>query len=135
MCSKILSLAFSWLLVVTLAGTSTLARTTTASLTKQQAQEAKHKKRIVEWGTNKNISVKLKSGGKVDGRIAEIKDETFAVQLVENGQVVSHDVRYSDVDKLSAKGEASGGKIAAWIALGAAAGVGVLVLIGLALAD
>ncbi|MFN7927406.1 MAG: hypothetical protein U0Y68_05580 [Blastocatellia bacterium] len=135
MCSKFFSLALSWLLVLALAVAPVLASTRATSVTKQQTQEAKHKKRIVEWGTNKNVSVKLKSGSKVDGRIAEIKDENFIVQLVENGQVVNREVRYGDVEKLSAKGEPNGGKIAAWIALGAAAGVGVLVLIGLALAD
>lgn len=135
MVRKIFTLACSWLLVVTLASLPTLARTATTSLSKQQAQEAKHKKRIVEWGTNKNVSVKLKSGSKVDGRIAEIKDENFVVQLVENGQVVSRDVRYSEVDKLSAKGETSGGQVAGFIVIGALAALGTLLLIGLALSD
>ena len=135
MFSKYCSLVLSWLVVGALAVTPLATRTTLASATKQEAQEAKHKKRIVEWGTNKNVAVKLKSGSKVEGRIAEIKDANFAVQLVENGQVVNRDINYSDVDKISGKGDTSGGKIAGWIVLGAAAAVGTLVLIGLALAD
>lgn len=135
MFSKSFPLLLSWLLVMVVTVSPALARTTAASLTKQQTQEAKHKKRIVEWGTNKNVSVKLKSGSKIHGRIAEIKDENFVVQLVENGQVVSRDIRYSDVDKLSAKGETSGGKVASYIVIGALAALGTIVLIGLSLAD
>lgn len=135
MVRKTFTLAISWLLVVTLASLPTLARTATASLSKQQAQEAKHKKRIVEWGTNKNVTVKLKSGSKVEGRLADIKDENFVVQLVENGQVVSRDIRYSEIDKLSAKGETSGGKVAGYIVIGALAALGTIILIGLSLGD
>ena len=129
------SLIFSWLLVGALAATPIAARTILASATKQQEQEAKHKKRIVEWGANKRVSVKLKSGSKIDGRIAEIKENHFTVQLVENGQVVNREISYSEVQSISGKNGTSGAKIAGWIVLGAAAGVGTLVLIGLALAD
>lgn len=129
------SLAFSWLVAGALALTPLATHTAVASAAKQEAQEAKHKKRIVAWGTNKNVSVKLKSGSKIDGRIADIKDANFSVQLVENGQVVNRDINYSDVDKISGQGATSGGKIAGWIVLGASAAVGTLVLIGLALAD
>ncbi len=101
----------------------------------QQPKEVKLKQKIVEWGTNKNVSVKLHSGSKIDGRVADIKDTNFAVQLVENGQVVTRDINYSDVDKIAAKGEANGGKIAVWIVLGAAAAVGTLFLIALAFGD
>ena len=101
----------------------------------KQPKDVKLKQKIVEWGTNKNVTVKLNSGSKIEGRIADIQDANFTVQLVENGQVISREIRYSEVDKISAKGEASGGKIAGWIVLGAAAAVGTLFLIGLALAD
>jgi hypothetical protein len=101
----------------------------------KQPKEVKLKQKIVEWGTNKNVSVKLKSGNKIDGRVAVINDANFTVQLVENGQVVTRDINYSDVDKLSARGETRGGSIAGWIVVGAVAAVGTLFLIGLALAD
>lgn len=101
----------------------------------KQTSEANLKQKIVEWGTNKNVSVKLKSGSKIDGRIAAINDANFTVQLVENGNVVTRDINYSDVNKISGKGGNSGGKIAGWIVLGAVAGVGALIFIGLALAD
>jgi hypothetical protein len=90
----------------------------------KQPKEVKLKQKIVEWGTNKNVSVKLKSGSKIDGRIAEIKDTNFAVQLVENGQVVTREISYSDVDKLSVKGNA--GRVAGRTALGVLAGVGAI---------
>lgn len=135
MFSKNYSLVLAWLVLSALAATPLATPTTLASAIKQEAQEAKHKKRIVEWGTNKNVSVKLKSGSKIDGRIAEIKDTHFAVQLVENGQVVNRDINYNDVDNISGKGETSGGKIAGRIILGAVAAVGTIMLIGLSLAD
>ncbi|MBS1807752.1 MAG: hypothetical protein JST84_06135 [Acidobacteria bacterium] len=136
MSTKYFSLVLSWLLVGAIAVTPVMARTTPAAVTKQEAKIAKQKKRIVEWGTNKNVSVKLKSGGQVNGRIAEIKDENFTVQLVENGQVVNRDISYGDIQNISGKDESSGGwKTAGWIVVGAAAAVGTIFLIGLALAD
>ena len=135
MFSKYYSFAFSWLLLGALVATPVFARTTLAAQAKQQAQEAKHKKHVVEWGTNKRVAVKLKSGDKIEGRIAEIKDNAFTIQLVDKGQVTSREINYSDVDKISGKGDTSGGKIAGWIALGAAAAFGTLVLIGLAIAN
>ncbi|HEX4946288.1 MAG TPA: hypothetical protein VFZ34_06485 [Blastocatellia bacterium] len=122
--------AVSLLLAVLL--TSTLA---TNFAFAKQSDEAKLKQKIVAWGTNKTVSVKLKSGSKIDGRLADIKDISFAVQLVENGQVTTREINYSDVQNISAKGDTSGAKIAGWIVLGAAAAVGTLFLIGLALAD
>ena len=121
-----LSLTLSLLLMCTLATNFAFAN---------QPAEAKFKQKIVAWGTNKNVAVKLKSGGKIVGRLAEIKDTNFTVQLVENGQVATREISYGDVEKISGKGDTSGGKIAGWIVLGAVAAVGTLVLIGLALAD
>jgi hypothetical protein len=85
---------------------------------KQLAKETKLKQKIVEWGTNKNVAVKLKSGDKLEGRIAEIKDDLFVVQFVDIDQVTSRDLRYSDVDKISAKDGGKAGKIAGYTALG-----------------
>ena len=96
---------------------------------KQLEKEAKLKHRIVEWGTNKNVAVKLKSGEKLEGRIAEIKDDIFAVQFVDKDKVTARDIRYSDVDKISGKDGGKAGKIAGYTALGVLAGVGVVMLV------
>ena len=101
----------------------------------QSSQAESLRRKVIGWGVNKPFVVKLKSGSKIDGRVAEIKDMNFVVQLVENSQVVTREINYSDVDKISGKGGTSGGKIAGWIVLGAAAAFGTLVLIGLAIAD
>jgi hypothetical protein len=101
----------------------------------QTPEEVKLKQKIVAWGTNKNVAVKLKSGSKVNGRIADIKDENFVVQLVENNQVVTRDIRYNEVKSITSKDANGGGKIAGWIVIGALAALGTIVLIGLALAD
>ncbi|HEX4947347.1 MAG TPA: hypothetical protein VFZ34_11810, partial [Blastocatellia bacterium] len=96
---------------------------------KQLEKETKLKQKIVEWGTNKNVSVKLKSGEKIDGRIAEIKDEVFVVQLVDKDKVTSRDMRYSDVNKISEKDGGKAGRIAGYTALGVLAGIGATFLV------
>lgn len=99
---------------------------------KQLEKEVKFKQRIVEWGTNKIIAVKLKSGERLEGRIAEIKDDLFAVQFVEKDKVTSREIPYNNLDKISGKDGGKAGKIVGYTALGVLAGVGVLVLISLA---
>ena len=116
-------------MVGALAITPLVTSTTLATATKQEAQEAKHKKRIVEWGINKNVSVKLKSGSKVEGRIGEIKDANFSVQLLENGKVINRDISYSEIDKISGKDGGKVGKVIGYSALGVLAGVGILTLV------
>ena len=96
---------------------------------KQLEKEAKLKQKIVAWGTNKNVAVKLKSGEKLEGRIAEIKDDLFAVQFVDKDKVTSRAINYSDVNKISGKDGGKAGKIAGYTALGVLAGVGVAFLI------
>jgi hypothetical protein len=63
----------SFALCLLLATAPALAQTATADVAKEEAL----KKRVVEWGTNHNVTVKLKSGEKVKDRIAEISDEHF----------------------------------------------------------
>ena len=96
---------------------------------KQLEKEAKLKQKIVAWGTNKNVAVNLKSGEKLEGRIAEIKDDLFAVQFVDKDKVTSRAINYSDVNKISGKDGGKAGKIAGYTALGVLAGVGVAFLI------
>lgn len=96
---------------------------------KQLEKETKLKQKVVEWGTNKNVSVKLKSGEKLEGRIADIKDDIFAVQFLDKDKVASRELRYSDVDKISARDGGKAGKVAGYTALGVLAGVGVFMLV------
>ena len=95
----------------------------------QSSQAESLRRKVIGWGVNKPIVVKLKSGSKIDGRVAEIKDMNFVVQLVENSQVVTREINYSDVDKISGKDGGKAGKIAGYTALGVLAGVGVAFLI------
>ncbi|MFN7947523.1 MAG: hypothetical protein U0Z53_19395 [Blastocatellia bacterium] len=112
----------SFALCLLLATAPALAQTATADAAKEEAL----KKRVVEWGTNRNVTVKLKSGEKVKGRIAEISDEHFAVQFVEKGKVTSREVRYSEIKGISEKGSA--GDIAAGVAIGSLAAIGVVAI-------
>lgn len=96
---------------------------------KQLAKETKRKQQLIEWGTNKNVVVKLTSGEKIEGRLAEIKDDVFAVQFVEKDKITAREIRYSEVSKLSAKDGGKAGKIVGYTALGVLAGVGVMFLV------
>ena len=110
-----------WLIIFTLGLSHVIAQTKTTSPEKQ----AEFKKRVVAWGTNKQVSVKLNSNEKINGRIAEIQNDFFVVQAVtQDGKVSSQQINFSDINKLSAKTNA--GKIAGHTALGVLAGVGAI---------
>jgi hypothetical protein len=96
---------------------------------KQLVKETKLKQQLIEWGTNKIVAVKLKSGEKLEGRIAEIKDDVFAVQFVEKDKITAREIRYNEVNKLSAKDGGKAGKVVGYTALGVLAGVGVMFLV------
>ena len=116
-----LKTALVWLVIFALGGSNAFAQIKTTAPEKQ----AEFKQRIVEWGTNKQVNVKLNSGAKLSGRIAEIQNDFFAMQSVtKDGKVTSHQINFSDLNKLSSKGNA--GKIAGHTALGVLAGVGAL---------
>jgi hypothetical protein len=116
-----LSLTLSLLLTCTFAMPLTFAQTKTTTSEKQ----AKFKKQVVDWGINKHVNGKLNSNEKFTGRIAEIQNDFFIVQSVtKDGKVTSQPINFSDLDKLSLKGNA--GKVAGRTALGALAGVGAI---------
>lgn len=118
-----LSFTLALLLVFTL--------TSNVAFAQEPSPETKYKQTLVKWGTNKQIKVKLKSGEKINGRLADIKDEFFEVQSVsKEGKVTSRQLNYSEVKSLSAK--INGGKIAGYTILGIAAGVGITALIVIA---
>lgn len=118
---KYLSVVTSWVLIAVLSFGNALAQTKITAPNKQ----AEFKKHIVEWGTNKQVNVKLNSGEKISGRIAEIQNDFFTVQAVtKDGQVSSHQINFSDLNKLSAKGQA--GRAVGYTALGIMAAVGAV---------
>ncbi len=110
-----------WCLIFALGLSNAFAQTNPTALEKQ----AEFKQRVVAWGTNKQVNVKLHSGEKLSGRIAEIQNDFFAIQFVaKNGQITSQPIKFSDINKLSAKGNA--GKTAGFTALGIMAAVGAV---------
>lgn len=125
MCRHALSIALSLLLVCSFAPATFAGQT--KELEKQKAKEAEFKRKVVEWGTNKQVSVKLHSGEKIEGRIAAINDDAFTVQGLNNSTITSKDIRFSEIKKLSQKGNAS--KAVGYTALGVLAGVGAVVAI------
>lgn len=118
-----LSFILAVLLTSTLATNFAFAQTQTASPEKQAA----FKKHVVEWGTNKQVNVKLHSGEKLTGRIAEIQNDFFALQSVtKDGKVTSQPIKFSDINKLSLKRQP--GSVLGHTALGVLAAVGAVVV-------
>lgn len=118
----------TWCAMCALAISSVSAQTKTASPEKQ----AEFKKRVVEWGPNKQVNVKLHSGEKISGRVAEIQNEYFAIQSVaKDGKIMSQQINFSDINKLSPKGNV--GRTAGFTALGVAAAVGAVFVVAFAI--
>ena len=116
-----LKMSIAWCLIFAFGLSNVLAQTKTTAPEKQAA----FKQRVVEWGTNKQVNVKLNSGEKISGRIAEIQNDFFALQSVtKDGKVTSQPINFSDINKLSAKGNA--GRTAGMTALGVMAAVGAV---------
>ncbi len=88
------------------------------------------RRKVIEWGTNKPVGVKLNSGEKLKGRVAEIKFDTLAIQSVEQGKIVTHELRWEDLNKvvLNSKDEKAR-KIGGFIALGVLATLAIVVVV------
>ena len=124
MCSKAFSLLLSGSLLAFLL--------TPASAQSAQAQSLRRK--VIEWGTNKPITAQLKTGEKLKGRIAEIKFDTLAIQLLEQGKIVTRELPWDDLNKISLNSkDEKARKISGFIAIGVL--VTIAVVIGIALND
>jgi len=124
-CSSVLTL----LLLVASGSRPGLAQAPTPKPAKRLAQEAKYKRQIVEWGTNQNITVKLGSGEKIEGRLSEIREDSFSVQLVQQGQIEARTVRFSEIHGLSKRGGHQAGKIVGYTVLGGLSALGILAIV------
>lgn len=72
------------------------------STSAQSKAGMKFKRQIFEWGTNQNIKLQLRSGEKLEGRLAKVNPDSFVLQFVDiAGQISSREISYSDLDKLS----------------------------------
>ena len=123
--NRYLSFALSALLLFTAFVNPTFA---------QSSKAESLRRKVIEWGINKPLAVKLNSGEKLKGRSAEIKFDTLAIQLVEQGQFVTREVRWDDLNQvaLDSKDEKAR-KIGGFIAIGVLATLAVV--IGVALTD
>lgn len=127
MCRKILLTILCGLMIFAPAAQTALAQT---------KAEEKIRHRVVELGTNKSVSVKLKSGEKITGRIAEIRDDAIAVQSVENGKILTREIQWATIDKISERNSAEKmRKIGGFIALGAAMMLVTIIIVGLSQTD
>ncbi len=101
------------------------------SLAQPTSNSEKLKSKIINWGLQKNVTVKLKNGEKVEGRIAEITDAYFAVQGVVAAQVTTRKVNFSEVHNVSGKGDTDVVKVRQYVSLGTAVLFAVLAVVNL----
>lgn len=90
------------------------------------------RRKVIEWGTNKPIALQLKSGEKLKGRIADIKFDTLSVQLLEQGKIVTRELRWDEMQKVSlASKDEKARKIGGFIAIGVLATIAVVIVVAL----
>jgi preprotein translocase subunit SecF len=99
----------------------------------QVSPEDKLRHRVIEWGPNKAVALQLKSGEKLQGRIAEIKDDALTMQFLQQGKIDTRDFRWNEIKKVSLKQntEDKVRKTGGFIALGALALIVVVVVVAL----
>ena len=98
----------------------------------QSSKTESLRRKVIEWGVNKPIVVKFNSGEKLKGRSAEIKFDTLSVQLLEQGKIVTRDLRWDEMNKvaLDSKDEKAR-KIGSFIAIGVLATLAVVIRVAL----
>ena len=128
MLRKISTLFLSGLLIFAIANPPTLA---------QSAPDEKLRHRVVEWGPNKAVGVELKSGEKIKGRIAAIKDDALTMQFLQQGKIETRDFRWHEIKKISLKQstEDKVRKTGGFIALGVLATLAVVIGVALSQLD
>lgn len=121
-----LSKAFSLLLAAAL-----LVYATNPAVAQSSKSESL-RRQVIQWGTNQTIAIKLNSGEKLKGRIVEIKFDTLAIQLVEQGKIVSRELQWTELNKVSLDNKPQKArKIGGFIALGVLATLVVVVAVAL----
>lgn len=119
--NRYLSWALSALLLLTALVNPTFA---------QSSKAESLRRKVIEGGTNKPIAVKLNSGEKLKGRVAEIKFDTLALQFVEQGKIVTRELRWDDLNKVSLDSkDEKARKIGGFIALGVLATLAIVVVV------
>ncbi len=100
----------------------------------QSSKAENLRRKVIKGGTNKPLAVKLNSGEKLKGRSAEIKFDTLTMQLVEQGKIVTREVRGDEMNHVSLVSKNKKvRKIGGFIALGVL--VTLAIVIGVALSD
>lgn len=98
------------------------------SLAQITSSEEKLKAKIVNWGLQKNVTVQLNSGENLQGRVTEIKDDFFAVQILQQSSIITRQVAFNEIRKLSGHTNWDATKARNYIGLGGAI-LGVVVLV------
>jgi hypothetical protein len=100
----------------------------------QSAKAESLRRKVSAWGTNQPVAVQLHSGEKLKGRIAEIKFDTLGLQLLAQGKIVTREVRWDEMKKVSlASQDKKARKVGAFILVGTL--VAIAVAVGIALND
>ncbi|HEX4946285.1 MAG TPA: hypothetical protein VFZ34_06470 [Blastocatellia bacterium] len=98
----------------------------------QSSQADNLRRKVIAWGTNKPIAIKLKSGEMLKGRIADIKSDALSVQLLEQSRIVTRDLRWDDLNKFSLDTrDQKARKVGGWIAAGVLTTVLIVIVVAL----
>jgi len=114
---------FKMIMTTILAGTLVLTTLGIASVQAQtDKQTVKIRTKVYKYGIGKKVSVKTQDKTKFKGAITKIEKDTFTVSSKSGSK---RTFSYSEVAKVSKTGLGKG----SWIAIGAAAAVGVIVAV------
>jgi small nuclear ribonucleoprotein (snRNP)-like protein len=100
-----------------------------ASLAQATSPEVTFKTKIVNWGLEKNVTVKLKTGEQVKGHVTEIKDEFFVVQTAARG--TTRQVKFQEIDTLTGHIDWGAQKTRNYLGLVAALGLATYLIVNL----
>ena len=87
------------------------------------------KQRVLEIPPESKIQIRLNNKERLSGRLGQVTEDGFVVKIAEKGKTGERTLAFSDVKSINVETTGSrGGKVAAWIIIGAIAGVVIFIL-------
>jgi len=87
------------------------------------------KQRVLEIPPQSNVQIRLNNKEKLRGRLGQVTDEGFVIKIAQKDNTEERTLAFSDVKSINVETTGSRtGKVAAWIIIGAIAGVVIFIL-------
>jgi hypothetical protein len=97
----------------------------------ESAQKPTVKERILEIPPGTMIEVRLLNKQKIRGRLGEITNEVFSLQIARGNKIETQKVAFTDVKSLKKFESGEAGKMAGGVVIGILAALGILAVIGI----